>query len=234
MKIELCAGSLEAILLTKNYQFDSIELCQNLESGGLTPSYGLQKFAFEKSECEVHVLIRPRIGDFFYTAIEKKCMIYDIHEALELGCDGIVIGSLTENSELDIDFLKQLKTTFPETSFTFHRAFDEINNKEKALNQLIDFGFTRILTSGSKKNILNNLIELKEIKNWANGKIEIICGGGINSKNVQQIVQLAQPDAIHFSGTEYQNTKNETLFSVNRLTPSKNKIEDILNQIDNK
>ena len=90
------------------------------------------------------------------------------------------------------------------------------------------------IISNFTKNISNNLLELKEIKTLANNKIEIVCGGGINSNNLKQIVQLVQPDSIHFSGTELRNSKTETLYSENRLTISKNIIEDILNQLDNK
>jgi copper homeostasis protein len=124
MKLELCAASLAAIHLAKSLNFDRIELCQNLEHGGITPSYGMIEYAIAYG-VETHVLIRPRPGGFFYSEDEQEIMLREIINCKEMGASGIVIGALTEAGAIDEDFLKKVMQKAVGMEVTFHRAFDD-------------------------------------------------------------------------------------------------------------
>lgn len=231
MKIELCAGSLEAISLANLFPFDRIELCQGLEVGGLTPSFGLFEFAKQNTNKELHILIRPRIGNFHYSNTEKELILRDSKYFVQTGCKGIVVGALTEQATLDLDFLKKVKQLIPNSELTFHRAFDEIKDKKEALQQLIDLGFNRILSAGTKTEIRENITELKELVQLSNKQIEIMIGGGITETNVTNLIQQIQPNAIHFSGTKLQKNETNSLFNDALLLPNLEKITAIFQQI---
>jgi len=231
MKLELCAGSIEAISFANQYPFDRIELCQALELGGLTPSLALYESACNNTKKEIHVLIRPRIGNFHYTDLEKELILKDIKHFVHRGCQGIVVGALTNQTTLDLDFLKKIKLLIPNTELTFHRAFDELSDKNEALKQLIDLGFNRILTAGSKAEIGENITELKELVQLANKQIEIMIGGGITAQNCRNLVTNIKPDALHFSGTVLQKPRGNNRFDEALLVVNQKKIDEILQQL---
>jgi copper homeostasis protein len=232
MKIELCVSSVEGLEFVNQFQFDRIELCQNLEYGGTTPSLGFFKFAKDSVNVPVHVLIRPNVGHFCYSIAEMKIILNDIELFVNEGVEGIVVGALKSNGKLDIDFLSELTKRFPQTDFTFHRAFDEIVNKEQAIQDLIQLGFKRILTSGSNPKIDENIIELRLLNALCGNKIELMLGGGINQNNIKTLIENVQPSAIHFSGTEIKYGINSK-FSKGLLLPSKEKITQIVKIIQN-
>lgn len=227
MTIELCVSSLEAISLASKFDFDRIELCQALEVGGLTPSLALQKTALE-SFPNTHVLIRARAGNFHYSEAEKELMLADIQACYEIGIPGVVVGSLTNENEVDLEFIQNIKKRFPSLELTFHRAFDDIKKPLEALEQLIELGVKRILTSGGKKSVSEGLEQLKSCISHANGKIEIMIGGGINSSNISTILKEIKPNAVHFSGTNLQKSQDNSLFSEDLLIVDEEKIAQIL------
>jgi copper homeostasis protein len=232
MKIELCVGSVEALKFATNFPFDRIELCQALESGGLTPSTAMFKTAKKETKKEIHVLIRPRIGNFNYSSAEKKLLLNEINHFIEQSCSGIVVGALDKNNKIDRDFMGQLTKNFPAVNFTFHRAFDQIKDKKEAINHLIDLGFNRILTSGTKSNISDNMSELIQLNKYAESNIELMIGGGITPINVKEIISKIKPQAIHFSGTIQQKSKlKNDDFSEPLLIASETKIRAILEEI---
>lgn len=185
MKLEICATSLESCINAEKSGADQIELCSELSIGGVTPSYGLLKSVLEAVSIPVNVLIRPRGGDFCYNISELCTMLGDIEMAKNLGAKGIVSGVLTKNNELDVENTRKLIDHAQPLNFTFHRAFDLVENSEKILEQLNDLGVDTLLTSGRKKSALDGLAFLTKLKNNLNNKMIIMPGSGINSSNIR-------------------------------------------------
>lgn len=228
MKLELCAASVEAITLARKYKFNRIELCQNLENGGTTPSLGMIQYAIEH-KLETHVLIRQRAGDFVYSDEEKKVMLTDVKRCNLLGVKGLVVGLLTKQKQIDVEPIIQMIQSVSDIDFTFHRAFDDIENWKPEMEILIELGFKRILTSGGASTVEEGKQRLKEIIQHANGRIEIMIGGGITAQNISSLVSELQPNAVHFSGTTLTTkTSNDSLFSSELLEVNEENIKNIL------
>ena len=230
MKLELCAASIEAILLAKSLGFDRIELCENLEQGGLTPSAGMISYALENG-LDTHVLIRPRAGGFCYSREEIAVIERDLAFCQHAGVQGVVVGILKSNFDLDIEALASLKQQFPDFVWTFHRAFDESIDWKRSMDQLIKLGFHRILTSGFASHVDIGLPNLKEMMTYANGRIEIMAGGGVNAGNIAKIAREAQPDAIHFSGTSKVLLDEDSAFSETILKVDEHRVNRILESV---
>ena len=183
MVIEICCSSISSVKNAINYGANRIELCQDLRNDGITPSKRLLNSAIKISTKPINVLIRPRIGDFFYSSEEIKLIEYEIRQIKSLPINGIVIGILNRENDLPINVLKKLVQIIKPLDLTFHRAFDIVNNPIKSMNKLIEIGFDRILTSGQSNTAEKGLKMLLELKEKANGKISIMPGGGINENN---------------------------------------------------
>ena len=183
MVIEICCSSISSVKNAINYGANRIELCQDLRNDGITPSKRLLNSAIKISTKPINVLIRPRIGDFFYNSEEIKLIEYEIKKIKSLPINGIVIGILNRENDLPINVLKKLAQIIKPLDLTFHRAFDIVNNPIKSMNKLIEIGFDRILTSGQSDTAEKGLKMLLELKEKANGKISIMPGGGINENN---------------------------------------------------
>jgi copper homeostasis protein len=227
MKLELCAASLAAIHLAKSLNFDRIELCQNLEQGGITPSYGMIEYAIAYG-IETHVLIRPRPGGFFYSEDEQEIMLREIINCKEMGASGIVIGALTESGAIDEDFLKKVMLKAAGMEVTFHRAFDDSYDWKKSLNVLIQNKVNRVLTSGLARNVEIGLPVLKEMKKYSAENIQIMIGGGVSAANAARLVNEINPDALHFSGTVKMQLDEESLFSETILKVDEARVNRIL------
>jgi len=183
MVIEICCSSISSVKNAINYGANRIELCQDLRNDGITPSKRLLNSAIKISTKPINVLIRPRIGDFFYNSEEIKLIEYEIKQIKSLPINGIVIGILNRENDIPINVLKKLVQIIKPLDLTFHRAFDIVNNPIKSMNKLIEIGFDRILTSGQSDTAEKGLKMLLELKEKANGKISIMPGGGINENN---------------------------------------------------
>lgn len=230
MKLELCAGSLEAIQLAKELKFDRIELCQNLEQGGMTPSPGFIDYAIALG-VETHVLIRPRPGGFQYNRDEVEIMLRDILECASMGVKGVVVGALNEFGTIDENAIGLMVEKAGNMDVTFHRAFDDTYNFEKSIDTLIQLGVKRVLSSGLGSSVELGMENLKAMKAYAGDRLEIMCGGGINASNVQKIVQEVRPDAIHFSGTRKFLLDENSMFSETILKISREKVEKLLDLV---
>ena len=208
VKIELCAATQEAVLLAKEKGLDRIELCQNLEQGGLTPSFGMIEYAMDLG-LETHVLIRPRAGGFCYSKEELKVIFKDIISCKKLGVHGVVVGVLKNNFEIDQDVLKQINAISGDLVLTFHRAFDAVSNYEQALEAVISCGFSTILTSGTFPNVMEGKEVLKKLVFQAKNRIEIMPGGGLRSTNISELNQIVGANWYHSSaitdGSEIAN-----------------------------
>lgn len=227
MKFELCAASLEAIRLAKEFNFDRIELCQNLDQGGITPSYGMIEYAIAYG-IDTHVLIRPRPGGFTYSEDEAEVMLRDILNCKEMGAKGIVIGVLTESGEIDREILMVFMEKAKGMEVTFHRAFDDCFDWKKSMDILIECKVNRILSSGLARNVEIGMPILQEMMAYSSGRIEIMTGGGVNAANIGRLHKELAPDAIHFSGTVKFQQDEDSLFSESVLRVDKARVQRIL------
>ncbi len=230
ISVELCASSVESLLLAAKYKVSRIELCQDLDQGGLTPSPGLFQLAKEL-KLETHVLIRPRAGGFFYSSDEKKVMIRDVAYFSANGASGITIGGLKENFELDISFLKEIKSLTGKLHLTFHRAVDESIEWKRSLDELIELKFNRILTSGFSSNVDSGFQILKQMVAYAKDRIEIMPGGGVNSNNAKRLVEEAKVKSLHFSGTLKVLLDEESAFSETILRVDEKRVKRLMEMI---
>lgn len=179
------------MVLAQEHGADRIELCQNLEQGGVTPSFGFIKEALNKAKVPVHVLIRPRPGDFNYNSHEIQTQCYDTEMCRDLGCAGVVVGT---ESHLDL-----LMKHAGSLEVTYNRHFDDGLDLEQHLEQIIAAGCHRILTSGGSSTAENGIEKLKSLVRRANGRIQIMAGAGINPSNVQSIIRETGVSQIHAS-----------------------------------
>ena len=230
IELELCAASLEALLLAKKHAFTRIELCQNLEQGGLTPSAGLIETSLELG-LNTHVLIRPRAGGFHYSAEEVKLIGRDIQYCAQKGVQGVVVGILQANFELDKAQLQALIHAAPQLDWTFHRAFDESLDWKRSLDVLIELGFKRVLTSGFASNIELGMPILAQMSQYANGQIEIMAGGGVNAGNIGKLAQIPNLTAVHFSATQKELLDEDSAFSETILKVNENRLKRIIASI---
>ena len=230
ISVELCASSVESLLLAAKYKVSRIELCQDLDQGGLTPSPGLFQLAKEL-KLETHVLIRPRAGGFCYSSDEKKVMIRDVAYFSANGASGITIGGLKENFELDISFLKEIKSQTGKLHLTFHRAVDESIEWKRSLDELIELKFNRILTSGFSSNVDSGFQILKQMVAYAKDRIEIMPGGGVNSNNAKRLVEEAKVKSLHFSGTVKVLLDEESAFSETILRVDEKRVKRLMEMI---
>lgn len=208
MLIEVCANSLQSALNAEKGGAGRIEICSELAVGGITPSYGLLKAVREKISIPVHVLIRPRSGDFTYSDQEFEIMKTDIDQCVEMGFDGIVSGVLKKNFTLDARRIKTLVSASGNLKFTFHRAFDWAKDPLEALTQLESLGVDCILTSGQQKSAEKGIGLLSELHRKAS-TVTVMPGGGIRAENVG-LFQKNGFHAVHFSGSQSIKTLSET------------------------
>ena len=204
MIIEVCANSLQSALNAQSAGADRIELCAELGVGGITPSWGLLKQVKELMRIPVHVLIRPRSGDFSYSDSEFKIMLEDITVCRDMGFAGVVSGVLHRDFSLDADRTRELKEHAGEMAFTFHRAFDWLRDPVAALGILEGLGVEYILSSGQQQTAPEGMPLLKELQARASG-CTLIPGGGIRKSNAARFRE-AGFRAIHFSATRFHKT----------------------------
>ena len=185
MLLEICANSYQSAKNAQDAGAHRIELCSELSVGGITPSYGLLKEVIDTLSIAVFVLIRPRSGNFTYSEEEFDIMKHDIQLCKNLGCAGIVSGVLNKDNTIDIERTQELIELSKPLEFTFHRAFDCVENPQEALEQLINLGVERVLTSGLEASAEKGLELLKQLKEHVNGRITILPGSGINIQNAK-------------------------------------------------
>ncbi|MDP8079943.1 copper homeostasis protein CutC [Phocoenobacter skyensis] len=207
MKFELCIDNIQSVETASKAKVNRVELCSALAVGGLTPSYGLIKQALHFKDLSHHVMIRPRASNFVFNQAEIEIMITDILIAKELGVNGVVIGALTDNHDIDTQICEKLIDTAQGMEITFHRAFDLCRDPKTALAQIIDLGCTRLLTSGLKKTAWLGKENIAQLVQQSNGRIQIMAGAGVTSENALEIVKATGIDNIHFSAKKVQQNK---------------------------
>lgn len=198
-KLEICANSVASCIAAEKGGADRVELCVGVLEGGLTPSYGEIAVARQSISIGLNVLIRPRGGDFLYSNVEIKTMLKDIEMAKSIGVDGVVIGVLNADGSVNIPICKELMAAAQGVSVTFHRAFDMCRSPFEALEQIIELGFDRILTSGAKFTAEEGIGLIAELVKKANNRIIIMPGGGVRKHNVLKIATETAATEFHTS-----------------------------------
>lgn len=203
-KFEICTNSVTSCIAAQEGGADRVELCANLQEGGTTPSFGMIKEARKAISIQLNVIIRPRGGDFLYSKSEISQMLHDIEIARGIGVDGLVFGCLTKEGEIDKKNMKKLMHAAGDTPVTFHRAFDHCCKPLKALEEIIELGCMRILTSGLKANALEGASTIAQLIKAAGNRIIIMPGSGIRENNIAEIARITGAKEFHFSAKEVQ------------------------------
>ncbi|QRR02665.1 copper homeostasis protein CutC [Dyadobacter sandarakinus] len=203
MTIEVCAYSLESCINAQAGGAGRIELCSGLGEGGTTPSAGLIEIVRKHVDISLFVMIRPRGGDFVYDVFEEEIMRKDIDLAKKLGADGVVLGILNADGQVDISRTKALVDYAAPLKVTFHRAFDLTPDPVKALKAVIATGAERILTSGQKATAEEGIELLSQLAREAGSKIEIMAGGGVSHHNAARLAE-AGVHALHLTAKAFR------------------------------
>ncbi len=196
---ELCAETIDACLAARDGGAHRIELCSGLSEGGITPSHALIRAAVERSGIPTHVLVRPRGGDFLYSAAEVEVMREDIFHIKGLGAAGVVLGMLRADSTVDMEGTSALVELARPMEVTFHRAFDATQSLAQALEDVIATGANRVLTSGGQRDVVAGSSSLGELVMQAGKRIEIAAGGGLRLENAATLARVT--GAGHFHGS---------------------------------
>ena len=199
IRVEVCVYSIESALEAQIGGADRIELCDNLYMGGTTPSAGMLELAKELLDLELYAIIRPRGGDFLYTAHEFELMKRDVLMAKKCGLDGVVIGILKKDGTIDKERTSELMALARPMGVTFHRAFDLTPNPYEALEDLTDLKVDRILTSGHARSAFHGIELIADLVAQTNGHISIMPGSGINEENVVEIITRTGAREFHVS-----------------------------------
>lgn len=202
MIFEICVDSVAGVTAAKSAGATRVELCASLLEGGITPSRGMIRRARTVSGIKLHVIIRPRGGDFLFDDDEFASMEADIETAKAEGADGVVIGQLTADGHIDVARTRDLMARARPLAVTFHRAFDMTPDPFAALETLVTLGVDRVLTSGQEASVLEGLPLIRELVEKAGQRIIVMPGGGITARNAERIVAVARPREMHFAALE--------------------------------
>ncbi len=211
--IEICANSAQSCVEAEAGGAKRVELCAGIPEGGTTPSYGEIRMAQRlTSKIDINVIIRPRGGDFLYTEAEIGSMLLDIELCKQLGVHGVVFGCLTKEGDIDVPLMRRLIETAAPLSVTCHRAFDVCRDPFRAMEELIDLGCDRILTSGQQSDAVKGIPMIKQLVERADDRIIIMPGCGVREENIALIEQETGAKEFHtsarsvlYSRMEYRN-----------------------------
>lgn len=206
MIVEVVVFNLESALKAQEGGADRVELCDNPAEGGTTPSAGMVELVRQNLSIDVYTMIRPRGGDFLYSNYEFHTMKRDIVQCQKASVDGVVFGVLNPDGTIDKKRCQELIIRARPLKVTCHRAFDMTRDPFAALEDCIEAGFDRILTSGQQAHAIQGANLLRELVKKAAGRIEIMAGSGISEQNVGEIVRTAGVSAIHFSAVTYRDS----------------------------
>ena len=215
--LEISVETGESALAAQRGGADRVELCGNLSIGGVTPSVELMRMACDQLHIPIFVMIRPRGGHFVYSEDEFAEMKRSIGEAKQAGMDGVVLGILTKDRLVDIERTRELVAVARPLPATFHRAFDDCGDLRRALEEIIQCGASRILTSGGAKSAPEGASMLAELVELASERIVILPGGGINASNLSEVAKHTHAREFHsglgtrlpYGGTNYELFKTE-------------------------
>ena len=202
-QFEVCANSVESCIAAQAGGADRVELCAGIPEGGTTPSYGDILIALEVlQQTKLHIIVRPRGGDFLYSSTEQRIMLKDIENARRLGADGVVFGFQPAERDGDKTIMKPPKKTTQRKTRTIQPAFEVLRKPQKAIEDIIALGCNRILTSGQQSTAEQGIPLLKELQQEASGRIILLAGCGVNEANIAHIARETGIREFHFSARE--------------------------------
>jgi copper homeostasis protein len=197
VQLEICCGSLDDAVEAAAGGADRVELCSALFLGGLTPSYGALVEAKQRLKIPVIFMARPRGGGFCYTAVEMAAMERDAEMAIAHGADGVVFGILETDGRIDITRTRRLRSLVGKREAVFHRAFDVTPDPFRAVDELVDLGITRILTSGQCDKVWEGLPLIARLVEYAGERVQIMPGGGIKPYQFDDVIAKTGCRHIH-------------------------------------
>jgi copper homeostasis protein len=197
--LEIAVFTIESAVAAAEAGADRLELCENPQEGGTTPSYGTLKTARARIRIPIFPIIRPRGGDFLYSDAEFETMAHDIRLCKELGFEGVVIGLLRKDGSIDTERTKELVVLAYPMEVTFHRAFDRCKDPFRGLEDIIASGCTRILTSGQVPNAMDGKELIRQLVEKAGDRIIIMPGSGVRSGNISELAAHTGAEELHSS-----------------------------------
>jgi len=200
-RIEICVEGIDGLLAAQKAGADRVELCAGLLEGGLTPSIGMVREALKLSTIPFNVIVRPRGGDFLYSEHEFQSMLRDVEALRDLGVAGVVIGCLTEDGRVDIERTRTLVRAAKPLTVTFHRAFDMTRDYREAIEDLVQCGVDRVLTSGQRRTALEGIDILADSVALAGDRLIVMVCGGLNADNIGEVIERTGASEAHFSAT---------------------------------
>ncbi|WP_028455032.1 copper homeostasis protein CutC [Chitinilyticum litopenaei] len=199
VQLEICAGSVTSCLAAQEGGAQRVEFCDNLLEGGTTPSYGQIAVARDRLWITLNVIVRPRGGDFLYSDLEFEVMERDVLACKKLGVDGVVIGILTADGDVDVPRCRRLVELAAPMQVTFHRAFDVARKPQQALEDIIAIGCNRLLTSGQAATALAGAALLRELQQQAGERLAVMAGAGVRASNIAELARLSGCREFHSS-----------------------------------
>lgn len=197
--IEVCVDSVESAMIAEQAGADRIELNSALEVGGLTPSIGSLIQIKSRVKIPVICMVRCRPGNFIYSEVEYQTIVADAEKFIQAGADGLAFGFQERDGNINLKRTKNLVSICGECTAVFHRAFDCVPDQDSGLEQLIEAGVARVLTSGGKATASAGATKLRHLIQQASGRIEILPGSGINPTNAKQLVEQTGCNQLHGS-----------------------------------
>jgi len=231
-KLEICCYTAESAIIAEKAGADRIELCDNHNEGGTTPSFASIEYCLEKVKIPVNVIVRPRGGDFLYSSYEFEIIKRDVRNIKKLGANGIVIGFLKSNGEIDKDKTKELLELAYPMEITFHRAFDMCKNPFVATEELIEMGVNRILTSGAKNKAIDGTELIYELIKVSKNRIIIMPGSGVNENNLIELVKKTNANEIHCSAKLFDKSRMDFINSIISMGDAKSNDEYLKISVD--
>jgi copper homeostasis protein len=213
VSVEICAGDVASAEAGQAGGAHRIELCDQLSVGGTTPSAGTIGVACRRLSIPVHVLIRPRAGDFVYSELELAVMRHDIEAAKTLGAAGVALGVLTADGTIDREQMTMLAKLARPCSLTFHKAFDQVDDHLKALDILIELGVDRVLTSGGRATALQGAGMLAALVERAAGRLAIMAGGRLDAASLPAVIQQGKVNDVHLGSAVSQMRPGANTFA---------------------
>jgi copper homeostasis protein len=206
IKVEICVSDVESGVAAEAGGADRVELCDNLSVGGTTPSAGAIALCCLSLSIPVHVLIRPRAGDFVYSDLEMEVMRHDIQAAKELGAAGVVLGVLKSDATIDVERTAELLAFARPLAVTFHKAFDQVRSLPEALDGLIELGVDRVLSSGGRPTALEGVETLGALVARAKGRLVVMAGGQLDRSSLAQVVRRGNVREVHLGSAVCETT----------------------------
>ena len=197
--IEICVEGIDGLIAAQNAGADRAELCASLLEGGLTPSLGTVATALREARMPFHVMVRPRGGDFLYTALEFATMLADVEALRAAGAAGVVCGCLLPEGRIDGARMRALVAAAGPMNVTCHRAFDMTRDAAEAVEALVAAGVARVLTSGQRDSALEGIATIKATVAAARGRLSVMACGGLDAGNIAQVMRETGADELHFA-----------------------------------